>query len=158
MTPCYRIDGEYQPSWDLAANGYRLLTEAEWEYSCRAGTQTRYSFGDDEHDLGRHAWYADNADRKPHPVAGKDPNPWRLYDMHGNSLEWVQDCWQEDYRGAPGDGSAWESGDCQNRVLRGGAFDGSAGGLRSAVRDWSNPMFRFDNVGFRCARGPRRQP
>ena len=128
------------------------------QYAARAATATRYSFGDDEQELDRYAWYADNAGGKVHPVAGKEPNPWGLYDMHGNALEWVQDCRHENYDGAPGDGSAWESGDCPTRVLRGGAFVSTARVLRSTFRGWERPELRVDFVGFRCARGPHRQP
>jgi formylglycine-generating enzyme required for sulfatase activity len=84
--------------------------------------------------LDGHAWYTQNSGGEAHPVAGKDPNRWGLYDMHGNVLEWVQDCYHDSYRGAPADGSAWEEGSCENRVLRGGSFDDSAEFLRSAGR------------------------
>ena len=150
-------------SWDDAKafcehHGHRLPSEAEWEFAARAGEHTRYSFGDDEKELGRYAWYSGNSDDQAHPVKSKDPNGWGLYDMHGNVWEWVQDCYHDDYKGAPTDGSAWEGGKCELRVLRGGSFSYPAGNLRSAGRDWGRAEFRFQDVGFRCARGPRRQP
>jgi formylglycine-generating enzyme required for sulfatase activity len=110
---------------------YRLPTEAEWEYSARAGTTTRYSFGDDESILGDYAWYSDNSGSKTHEVGQKKPNPWGLYDMHGNVLEWVQDYWHDNYNGAPTDGSSWESG--SNRVVRGGGWYPDARSCRSAI-------------------------
>ena len=157
LTPAYRRDGD-NVSWDAPTDGYRLLTEAEWEYACRAGTRTRYSFGDDESKLGEYAWYTENSDGAPHPVGTRKPNPWGLYDMHGNVWEWVQDCWHENYNGAPTDGSAWEADNCQRRVRRGGSFFYRAWDLRSADRVWIEPEYRGVGGGFRGARGPRRQP
>jgi formylglycine-generating enzyme required for sulfatase activity len=90
LTLCYTIDENGGVSWDRTADGYRLLTEAEWEYACRAGTQTRWSCGDDEKDLERYAWFAANAKDAPQPVGQKEANRWGLYDMHGNVREW---CW-----------------------------------------------------------------
>jgi len=113
---------------------YRLPSEAEWEYACRAGTQTRYSFGDDESKLNEYAWYDKNSGSKTHPVGQKKPNFWGLYDMHGNVLEWVQDKCHRTYDGAPSDGGAWEDGDCSYRVYRGGGRENSALLCRSAGR------------------------
>jgi formylglycine-generating enzyme required for sulfatase activity len=140
--------------------GYQLPTEAEWEYAARAGTRTRYSFGDDEGKLGEYAWYANNSGNVPHPVGTRKPNPWGLYDLHGNVREWVQDCWHDNYAGAPVDGSAWETEKCQQRVLRGGSFFSgrSEEHLRSSDRGKGASEGQFPGVGFRCARGPRRQP
>jgi formylglycine-generating enzyme required for sulfatase activity len=131
---------------------YRLPSEAEWEYACRAGTSTRYSFGDDESELGDYAWYDDNSGSKTHPVGQKKPNPWGLYDMHGNVWEWVQDCWHSDYNGAPTDGSAWVVA-CRYggafRVIRGGCWNYSARRCRSADRGRDDPRNRVNDLGFR---------
>ncbi len=154
LTPCYQTEGEHV-SWDLTKDGYRLLTEAEWEYACRAGSADRWCFGDEEAQLEAFAWYDKNSKNKPHPVGTKKPNAWGLYDMHGNVLEWCWDWYgsysseyQQDPLG-PLKGGA--------RVLRGGAFGGSPRGLRSARRGWVGPEVRDGGIGFRCARGPRRQ-
>ena len=103
---------------------YRLPSEAEWEYAARAGSTTKYSWGND---IGRNRANCDGCgsrwdDRQTAPVGSFSANRWGLHDMHGNVWEWVQDCWNGNYRGAPTDGSAWESGDCSERVLRGGSW------------------------------------
>jgi formylglycine-generating enzyme required for sulfatase activity len=129
-------------------NKYRLPSEAEWEYACRTGTTTRYSFGDSESKLGDYAWYDENSDGKTHQVGQKKPNSWGLYDMHGNVWEWVQDSWHDSYNGAPADGSAWE-GDGTYRVIRGGSWSSNARDCRSALRDLIAPRIRFADLGFR---------
>ena len=130
---------------------YRLPTEAEWEYAARAGTDTRWFFGDSDRDLGKHAWYDGNFGGKTHPVGEKTPNPWGLRDVHGNVWEWVQACWNDDYEGAPADGSVWEQGLCGRRVLRGGSWDCRPEGLRSADRYGGNAGYRSSSIGFRLA-------
>lgn len=130
-------------------NKYRLPSEAEWEYAVRAGTTTRYSFGDDETDLGNYAWYSSNSGSNTHPVGQKQPNAFGLYDMHGNVWEWVQDLYHSDYDGAPTEGSAWENGVGSDRVFRGGCWNAVAGVCRSAVRYGRDPGFRADGLGFR---------
>jgi formylglycine-generating enzyme required for sulfatase activity len=127
---------------------YRLPSEAEWEYACRAGTTTRYSFGDSESRLDDYAWYENNSDNKVHPVGLKLPNSYGLYDMHGNVWEWVQDGWHN-YYGAPTDGSALECEDESYRVLRGGSWGGNAGYCRSAFRNAYIPNAINNNDGFR---------
>ena len=128
---------------------YRLPSEAEWEYACRAGTIIRYSFGDSESKLGGYAWYDNNSDEKTHPVGQRKPNPWGLYDMHGNVWEWVQDVYHKNYDGAPTDGSAWESGDGARRVFRGGSWYYDARLCRSAIRASFGPRHRSSSLGFR---------
>jgi formylglycine-generating enzyme required for sulfatase activity len=121
---------------------YRLPTEAEWEYACRAGTTSAYSFGDDPAGIGDYAWFTDNSDGKYHPVGQKKPNPWGLYDMHGNVAEWVLDQYAPDtYKGRAGQLSTdplliplME----YPRLVRGGGWDDPADMLRSAVREGSN--------------------
>ena len=131
---------------------YRLLTEAEWEYACRAGSDTRYCFGDDEQRLGEYAWYSSNAGSKTHPVGEKLPNAWQLYDMHGNVWEWVQDWYADDYykRSPRENPSGPESG--ARRVYRGGGWSGGAGYCRSAYRRYWRPARRGGHLGFRLAR------
>ena len=133
-------------------NKYRLLSEAEWEYTARAGSKTRYFFGDDESKLGEYAWYSGNSFSNTHEVGKKKPNTWGLYDIFGNVFEWVQDKWHNDYKGAPTDGSAWESGTNSNRVIRGGSFLHDAKACRSAVRGELGSNKGSWNLGFRLAR------
>lgn len=132
-------------------NKYRLPSEAEWEYACRAGTTTRYYFGDDESKLGDYAWYSSNSD-ETHPVGEKKPNSWGLYDMHGNVWEWCQDSYHSNYHGAPSDGGVWESGGSSDRVKRGGGWINSAMNCRSANRRGDDPGSRDSSIGFRVLR------
>jgi formylglycine-generating enzyme required for sulfatase activity len=130
-------------------NKYRLPTEAEWEYTCRAGTETAYSF-DEVDKLGEYAWYEDNSEYQTHPVGEKKPNAWGLYDMHGNVLEWVQD-WYGGYPTGPiPDPKGPDKG--ERRVLRGDSCSSVARGLRSANRYRYNPDSHYLLSGFRVAR------
>ena len=140
-----------QVSWDdtqqyiaklnaLTGQKYRLPSEAEWEYACRAGSTGEWCFGDDESQLTHYAWYQDNSDGKTHPVGQKRPNAFGLYDVHGNVWEWVQDCWNENYHGAPTDGSAWLTGDCRQRVVRGGSWFNDVGGFSPSVIDGNTAL------------------
>ena len=175
-------------SWKTG-KGYRLLSESEWEYVARAGTDTSYWWGneigrnrancdgcgsqwDDEKtsSVGLSAAAADTIAsvmavaspfnlygrhgnvRKTLPVGSFSANAFGLYDVHGNVKEWVEDCWNDDYDGAPTDGSAWESGECDWRVVRGGSWYGKPRYLRSAYRGWNTTGNRNSNAGFRVAR------
>ena len=135
-------------------NRYRLPSEAEWEYAVRAGTETAYSWGNE---IGRNRANCDGCgsqwdDRRTAPVGSFSPNAWGLHDMHGNVWEWVQDCRNGNYQGAPRDGSAWESGDRSRRVLRGGSWYARPGDLRAANRFTISSGLRFYDYGFRVAR------
>jgi formylglycine-generating enzyme required for sulfatase activity/serine/threonine protein kinase len=138
------------PAEKSAGYVYRLPTEAEWEYACRAGTTTAYSFGDNDSELGKYAWFDDNSGDTTHPVGGKKPNPWGLYDMHGNVWEWCQDCDGDYPSGAVTDPTGAASGD--RRVLRGGSFNAPTSIVRSAFRVITQPDNRNYIVGFRPAR------
>ena len=126
---------------------YRLPSEAEWEFACRAGGIHAYCGSDSIESV---AWYKSNSGGKTHLVAGKQPNAWGLHDMSGNVWEWTEDCWNGSYNGAPGDGSAWTSGECGRRVLRGGSWFESP--LTAAFRIRTDSTFRDYLYGFRLAR------
>ena len=134
--------------WLSAKTGryYRLPTEAEWEYACRAGTTTAYSFGDDPDRLDDYAWYFDNADEKYHRVGTKKPNPWGLYDMHGNVAEWVLDQYVPDayrrFEGKVAEDPLVIPTKLYPRVVRGGSFDDDPEDLRSAARAYSDPEWK----------------
>src|SRR5690606_18473038 len=132
----------------------RLPSEAEWEYACRAGSATAYSFGDSENDLAAHGWYRGNAEHCSHPVATRKPNAWGLYDMHGGIDEFCLDVWHEDangdYAGAPTDGSVWdEGGDVRYRVLRGGSWYDQGVHCRSPHRNYYAADVPTEDHGFR---------
>ena len=139
---------------DKTGESYRLPSEAEWEYAARAGSKKKYSWGND---IGHNRANCDGCgsqwdDKRTAPVGSFSPNAWGLYDMHGNLWEWVQDCWNDTYQGAPADGSAWTRGDCSLRVLRGGSWGGKPGNLRAAYRVRGTTGKRNNNIGFRVAR------
>lgn len=130
---------------------YRLPSEAEWEYACRAGTNTTYSFGNDGSIIDEYAWVFNVSDLQTHPVGQKKPNPWGLYDMHGNVQELVQDEYSNNYKYTPVDGSAYEREDFFIRVARGGSW-ASSGYARSAVRDDVTKGDKSSLIGFRIVR------
>jgi formylglycine-generating enzyme required for sulfatase activity len=154
-------DADKYAKWLSRITGetYRLLSESEWEYAARAkpGTkaneQTLYSFGNDDVGfLKRYAWYANGETSGPQAVGQKSPNAFGLYDMHGNVWEWVEDCFREGYAASQIDGSAWKSGNCSMRTIRGGSFRFGPYVLRSANRDQAGIDSKDDDRGFRIAR------
>jgi uncharacterized repeat protein (TIGR02543 family) len=167
LTPAYSINGSTDPAiwgivptsssnatWDAAqvvagSTGYRLPTEAQWEYACRAGTTTTWSFGDNQSDLTNYAWYWDNSNEKTHEVGKKLPNAWGLYDMHGNVWEWCWDWWGSLPNTAQIDPTGAASG--SDRLVRGGGWYVSAEGTASADRGNGYPDDRLD-FGFRLLR------
>jgi acetoin utilization deacetylase AcuC-like enzyme/formylglycine-generating enzyme required for sulfatase activity len=159
LTPCYD-----EATWvcNFDANGYRLPTEAEWEYACRAGTSTRYSFGDDVRLLKDYGWFAENAGGRTHPPGQKKPNPWGLYDMHGNVAEWCNDRYAGDYYSHSPDRDPKGPDKGNERVLRGGSWKSSADACRSTYRA-SDPSINdtclaADTIGFRCVRQAPESP
>ena len=130
---------------------FGLPTEAQWEYACRAGTTTPYSFGDDEALLGEFAWFEGNSNEKTHPVGGKKPNAWGLYDMHGNVWEWCQDWGNEEYyrNSPPEDPTGPTAG--PGRIVRGGGWIREPRDCRSAYRHAFEPDDRYHVLGFRLA-------
>jgi formylglycine-generating enzyme required for sulfatase activity len=143
---------------DRTGKAFRLPSEAEWEYAARAGTTTRYSFGDDEGLLEQYAWYKKNSQHQTHPVGEKKPNDWGLYDMYGNVWEWCEDAWHNDYQqDAPVDGHAWDNGSQGLGVVRGGSYFDSNDGCRSARRISSDPNSSHSNIGFRVVVSSRTQ-
>ena len=151
---CEKLTELERESGKLSENEeYRLPTEAEWEYACRAGTTTTFSFGDDESKLGKYAWFDGNAlnvdEQYAHKVGLKKPNPWGLHDMHGNVAEWCSDWADSTLQGGtdpvgPNGGSS--------RVNRGSGWRGYPGYYRSAYRYNDTPLSRSYDLGFRVAR------
>ncbi|MET9022488.1 SUMF1/EgtB/PvdO family nonheme iron enzyme [Actinopolymorpha sp. NPDC004070] len=135
LTPAYSRESRTgEVIWDRTADGYRLPTEAEWQYACKAGT-TGYRYGE----LDDIAWYADNSGGLAHDVGGKTPNPWGLFDMLGNVWEWCWDLYDEEVYGS-------------YRIFRGGGWAEQARGCGATVRRRSHPSFAIDDLGFRLAR------
>jgi formylglycine-generating enzyme required for sulfatase activity len=158
LTPCYN---EKTPDWDCdyLANGYRLPTEAEWEYACRAGTDLAYDFGQPDK-LRQYAWFGENSDQKTHPAGQKKPNAFGIFDLYGNVSEWCEDVYsptyyrespQQDPHGPPSPGKDVK------RVIRGGSWKSSADQCRATFRQGertgdTDACFSTDFCGFRCVR------
>jgi formylglycine-generating enzyme required for sulfatase activity len=156
-TPCYNMQ-----TWacDFAADGYRLPTEAEWEYACRAQSVGDYNFDGGAEQLADYAWFRDNARRKHHPVGQKTPNAFGLYDMAGNVREWCNDWYAVDYYAASATADPHGPVTGDKAVLRGGAFSGSAESCTNWARFCDEPGFTdacvaSDDYGFRCVRRAR---
>ncbi len=161
LEPCY---DEATAQCNFAANGYRLPTEAEWEYACRAGGNGDYSFGEDARLLKDYAWFVDNASKQTQPVAQKKSNAWGLFDMCGNVAEWCNDIYGKTYykAGLASKDNPRGPQEGEKYVLRGGAWNSSAKACRSAYRVGEDPGFQDacfarDAIGFRCVRKVVRQ-
>ena len=156
-------DAQSYARWPSSETGreYRLPSESEWEYAARAGTVTKWFWGDQDQERcgyanGRGDYGCDDAWKQTAPVGSFGANGFGVHDMIGNVWEWVADCWHDDYEGAPDDGLAWtRGGDCGRRVLRGGSWLSSDGLLRSARRHGSHAGYRSVNRGFRVVRTPQ---
>jgi formylglycine-generating enzyme required for sulfatase activity len=133
---------------------YRLPTEAEWEYACRAGTIMSWYSCDDEGGLQKHAWFMANAGGKTHPVGQKTPNAWGLYDMHGNVFEWCLDRWGDRYYSTSPTNDPTGALGGSDRLDRGGSYDALPSDCRAAYRIWDPPSFRAARLGFRVALTP----
>ena len=162
--PVFRVwwkDAKSYAAWLSEQTGaeYRLPTEAEWEYAARAGSATKYSWGD-HIGMGQANCYTQPGaqgcgsqwDGMPALVGSHPPNAFGLHDMHGNMFEWVEDCWNDTYAGAPQDGSAWLRGDCSKRVVRGGSWNKGEWWLRAAARHGRSTGDKNNEIGFRVAR------
>ncbi len=151
-------DAKQYVAWLARETGksYRLLTEAEWEYAARAGTTTAYYWGNADADICQYAHVYLGSEgcgtKRPAPVASKRPNAFGLYDMLGSLWEWVEDCFHEGIDDVPGDGNARTTGDCGQRVVRGGSWFISSYGATSGYRIGNAPSFRDEGFGFRVAR------
>jgi len=153
LTPYYGIEGERVTVRDIKGSGFRLPTEAEWEYACRAGSTTKYSFGDDPRKLGEYGWYNENSDGKTHIVGQKRRSDFGLYDMHGNVAEWCWDGGDVYHYAQSAVVNPQGPAEASQRVIRGEGWSSSPRGCRSAFRFRDAPDVRNCYLGFRVARG-----
>jgi len=148
LVPIYTVSADCETGgkvgWDQAVTGFRLPTEAEWEYAARAGTTTAYTVGDAEADLSRQGWYAGNSESRAHPVCTAAFQPWGLCDMAGNVWEWVWDFYTPSY--------ATGADPTTTRGVRGGSYDNQPLAERSAFRSRNDPFWRDFLLGFRLVR------
>jgi formylglycine-generating enzyme required for sulfatase activity len=135
-----------------SGHSFTLPSEAQWEYSCRAGTTTRWGFGDDENELEKYALHRDSSKLKTHPVGEKLKNGWGLFDMHGNVWEWCADDYVDSYKYTPRDGTAHQDEKVNSKVVRGGSWFDDAFNTRSANRFNWHPDVRGNDIGFRLLR------
>jgi len=154
LQPCYNLE-----TWEcnFDANGYRLPSEAEWEYACRAGTKTSYTFGNKSQKLKNFAWFKDNSGGRPRPAGQKLPNPWGIHDMYGNVFEWCNDFYQVDYYQESPEKNPRGPKTGETKVLRGGCWNSTDDKCRSSYRYNENPgysdvCFGYDIYGFRCVK------
>jgi formylglycine-generating enzyme required for sulfatase activity len=150
-TPFYRINGTEVTV--LGGKGYRLPTEAEWEYACRAGSSTLYPFGDNASALGEFAWHTENSERKTHPVGQKSPNAWGLYGMLANVWEWCADSYEAKHHASSPAAEPPGASGASRRVFCGGRWYCDPRLCRSAFRNWYVPEARGYDLGFRLALG-----
>jgi formylglycine-generating enzyme required for sulfatase activity len=153
-----RIDVQEFVAWltRVTQKRFRLPTEAEWEYAARAGTQTKYWWGDQfQSDMGNCKGCGGTYDSaRPLKVGSFKPNPFGLYDMGGSVDQWVEDCWHKDYQGAPADGSAWIDKVCASHVIRSGSWKNDQSYMRPSNRDHYDTGVRYPTHGFRIAISP----
>ena len=158
LEPCYESSGKLDWKLTQGANGYRLPTEAEWEYSCRAGTTTQFSYGDEAGQINEYGWSGESNVSNPQPVAGKRPNPFGLHDMHGNVREWCYDWYSSEFYAEPSPTDPIGSEFGTDRVMRGGRWNNHSVNARSAFRNDINPFLRNTQGGFRVVRAPLPSP
>ena len=154
LEPCYDTE-TWECNYD--SNGYRLPTEAEWEYVCRAGTTTTFFFGKNLNDLKIFSWFKENSGGRPRPVGKKLPNPWGIFDVYGNVWEWCNDFYKVDYYQESPEINPKGPDFGDNKVLRGGSWDSDSSQCRSSYRynevpGYTDICFGYDIYGFRCVK------